>query len=528
MIKNMIRKRFILKKLSSLRGAKLLRKQNKPYFVLNHANTLTEIPLGLEPNQFPEILVGDHASKGEILLRQILLKRYPNICTAIMQSIARNEPVVLGIPSAWINYLTENSINCSLFWCKVKIWVFSIHQIASGLKLLLDLIIHFTRTKYFFKPYVVFIGLTKNNLPNKRKGKSYDIISWYKNSCIKKDNIKEIWAQVKDVDNSKIDSDVYVQNIIFPRLPKLTNYYQFIFKVLLAFSVSLFGVILGRWWYGFLFAESINLHYVKLLKNEELADKYFFNNSLWFYKALWAYEVEDKGSDVCLYCYSVNMEAIENDYGDHFKKDSYGLKIMTWNNVIVWDEPQMKFFKKFVPHANFSIVGAIDFTDNPATFNLKKNYFNIAVFDVSAVRPCFYTELLGMAIPGYYSDKISLDFLLDIESSINKQNTICFYKGRKTTLRNHTSPASKKKIESIINRSFKNIEPKVAAKYLIDCSDAVISLPYTSTGVIGKYCGKPSIYYDPSGELSKIEYHGTPVLHSKIELKYWLESINNK
>jgi polysaccharide biosynthesis PFTS motif protein len=525
---NIIKRRFIFKKLSSLRGAKLLRKQNKPYFVVNLANTLTEIPLGIEPNQFPKLLVGNHASKGEILLRQILLKRYQHICTAIMQSIGRNEPVVLGIPSAWINYLTENNINCSLFWSKVKLWITSIHQITSGLKLLLELFIHFTRTKYYFKPYVVFIGLTKNNLPNKRTGKSYDIISWYKTSYIKKDSKKEIWAQVKDANDSKIDSDIYVQNIIFPRLPKLNNYYKFIVNVLLSFSVSLFGVILGRWWYGFLFAESINLHYVELLQNEELADKYFFSNTSWYYKPLWAYEAEDKGSDVSLYCYSVNMEAIENDYGNHFKKDTYGLKIMTWNNVIVWNEHQMKFLKQFMPHANFSIVGAIDFSDSPVTFNLNKNYFNIAVFDVSAVRPCFYTEQLGMAIPGYYSDKISLDFLLDIESSINKQNTICFYKKKRTIAKILSSSASNKKIESIINRSYTNIEPKVAAKYLIECSDAVISLPYTSTGVIGKYCGKPSIYYDPSSELRTIEYHGIPVLRNIIELKDWLELINNK
>ena len=61
---------------------------------------------------------------------------------------------------------------------------------------------------------------------------------------------------------------------------------------------------MGKWWYGFLYKESVFLNYVRLLNNDQLADDYFFSNSNWFYKPLWAYETEKKGSTVSLFYYS--------------------------------------------------------------------------------------------------------------------------------------------------------------------------------------------------------------------------------
>ena len=53
-------------------------------------------------------------------------------------------------------------------------------------------------------------------------------------------------------------------------------------------------ISIGRWWYGYLYRESISLHYTSLISNDSLAEDYYFHNSGWFFKPLWTYEVEKK------------------------------------------------------------------------------------------------------------------------------------------------------------------------------------------------------------------------------------------
>ena len=79
-----------------------------------------------------------------------------------------------------------------------------------------------------------------------------------------------------------------------------------------AICFSLIGVIRGKWWYGTIIAESINLHYVKFLKKELLAEEYYFTNSNWFYKPLWTYEVEKSKKIINQLYYSTNNENIES------------------------------------------------------------------------------------------------------------------------------------------------------------------------------------------------------------------------
>jgi polysaccharide biosynthesis PFTS motif protein len=55
--------------------------------------------------------------------------------------------------------------------------------------------------------------------------------------------------------------------------------------------------------------------------------------------------------------------------------------------------------------------------------------------------------------------------------------------------------------DAMISKSFVAIDSNCSPRKLIEKCDTVISIPYTSTGVIGKQVGKSSIYYDPSGSV---------------------------
>ena len=83
-----------------------------------------------------------------------------------------------------------------------------------------------------------------------------------------------------------------------------------------------------------------------------------------------------------------------------------------------------------------------------------------------------------------------------------------------------------KKRDHIINQFFEAIDSGVSARRLIEECDAIISMPFTSTAIIGKELGKPSIFYDASASIEQYESHGIPVLKSKDELKSWYRSLN--
>ena len=74
------------------------------------------------------------------------------------------------------------------------------------------------------------------------------------------------------------------------------------------------------------------------------------------------------------------------------------------------------------------------------------------------------------------------------------------------------------------------VEPNIAATSLVEVSDAVISMPFSTPSLIAKVKGIPSVYYDTSGPgcVRNQESHGLPVLKSKAEVKEWFEFLSKK
>ena len=74
--------------------------------------------------------------------------------------------------------------------------------------------------------------------------------------------------------------------------------------------------------------------------------------------------------------------------------------------------------------------------------------------------------------------------------------------------------------------SLVTVDPNVGARSLIKNSDAVISMPFTSTALIAKELDVPSIFYDASGEILEYKSHNITVLKSKNELFEWKTYLN--
>ena len=67
-------------------------------------------------------------------------------------------------------------------------------------------------------------------------------------------------------------------------------------------------------------------------------------------------------------------------------------------------------------------------------------------------------------------------------------------------------------------------------KNAIEKADIVVSMPFTSTSLIGNAYSVPSVYYDPFFIISKQDRgaNGLPLLSGKDELRQWIKSLKHK
>ena len=523
MLRRLIRKRHFRKILAQLRGAKKLRKREEPNFVINTVNDLAEVPIGLVKDDFPNILVGSHAAEAEIILRQIFLLRQEQMFTAIMQSIGCGKPVALPIPPVWVNYLIDNGVNCSKVLCKIQLYLGAFKKIFISMAKFMFLAVQINNPKYPGCPYVLFLSLQQNNLPGYDKGKkTRDIITWYKESIIRRPNINKIWAQAK-VNNEYVPpNDLIISRNFLPRFSSISaciNYYSII---LAAFFASLIGIFRGRWWYGFILTESISVHYVNNLKREHLAKEYFFNNSTWFYKPMWTYEVENGKSLISQVFYSTNQDCIV--FNDYKFTEKYFYQLMKWKRFIVWDQQQKDNLKQFCPNSEYILARYIDITGKNWEYYSANKEKILSVFDVTPTRPAYFPKM-GIAIPIYYSEKLNIKFLQDIKEMFNDDKWIIIWKPKRNVGTNFISDAFKRKQLKIVNGNLIRADPGVSASSLVESSDAVISMPFSSPSIIAKFKDVPSIFYDASGCVRNKTSHGIPLLKNKDELKKWFESL---
>ena len=524
--RKLTRKRNFRKLLSQLRGGKKLREREDPYFVLNTVCDLTNVPLGLETDDFPEILVGSHAVNAEIVMRQKFLLTKYIIKPAIMQSIGSGKPVAAPIPPTWVDHLVAKRIDCSPLLCQVKLYLTALKNIFTSMAKFIYLAVQINNPKYPGSPYVVFMGIHQDNLPGYHGGRdTRDLITWYKDSIISKPNIRKIWAQARVDSEYEVPNDMVVSRIFFPKFNSFSAYLNFCSTALVAFFISLIGMLHGKWWYGLILDESINLYYVNNLKLEHLAEEYFFNNSNHFYKPMWTYEVENRKKLISQLYYSTNLDpVICNDY---YCNDYKGYQIMKWKRFIVWDQVQEDFLKEYCPNSKYIKVGYVDFTGKTyINYTIKRKKI-LSIFDVTPIRPATLTRL-GLASPVYISESLNIKFIQDIKKLFCGGKWIILWKPKRIVGTNFISDVFKRKQSKLVSDNLIGVDPGIAASSLVEASDAVISMPFSSPAVIAKYKNIPFIFYDASGSVKNQRSRGIPLLRGKVELKEWVTSLTKE
>jgi polysaccharide biosynthesis PFTS motif protein len=378
-----------------------------------------------------------------------------------------------------------------------------------------------------FENFVYFVGLTKNNTPQALDNEhSYDIMSWYCQCSHRVQKINALCHDVKGLHPCTVAGiPVLSMPLGIPSFAKLSTLMRYIGWSLIAISFCLIDLLRGRWWHALLLEEASLSKAVELQSPEVLARDYLFHNSNWTYRPLWTYEAAAKGSRITFYFYSTTS-------GDSFKRTNgvypppyFGYLMMTWPHYLVWNNHQAKAIRGLVgQEVNVSVVGPIWFLAGSIKLPALSSKA-IAVFDVQPVRDSFY-QIFGIDFD-YYTPITAIQFLSDIEKTLARCGCQFILK-RKRNIGRLTHPKYRHFIKKLAEQSdFISIDPEVSAVQLIKNCVAVISMPFTSTAILAKELGKPSVYYDPHGLIQKDDRgaHGIEILCGREELSAWAATI---
>jgi polysaccharide biosynthesis PFTS motif protein len=287
-----------------------------------------------------------------------------------------------------------------------------------------------------------------------------------------------------------------------------------------AAGLAAIDMLRGRWWHALMLHEAGLAALARAHAPAQLARDYLFHNSGWIYRPLWTYDAERQGSRITFYFYSTNCEGFKRPQGYPIPPNSW--QAMTWPLYVVWDEHQAQFVRRAVgDDANIRAVGSIWFgtcarelPPIPADA--------VAVFDVQPWRASGYR---GLGLPEeYYTPATSEGFLADIHREVSGRGGVVVFK-RKRQLGHWLHPqyaATLRRLEP--SPHFLAVDPDISAVRVIERCALVVSMPFTSTALLAREMGKPSIYYDPHGLVQKDDRaaHGIPVVTGPDELHAWI------
>ena len=516
-----------------MRGYRKLRQSGQLNRISSLKEDLTQTKLTFKNTKFSSLIMGAGALHAEVVIRQYLLVRIGGhaLNSALLRSLGKkNGSVVFPLPREWQKIIKNHgfsvdSLKSNFLW---QLYIFGalLYGSLKAFKIIFVGLKSLRLKSLKSKKYVYFAMLALGNLPQKfNQSKSYDVVSWYLLWENRARNVEVICHSVPNVVDQAIgDVEIHSQSELLPSLGSMKSCCKYFYWCCFSILLTAFDFIRGRWWYALLLNQAALSAQVRCLKKESLALDYLFHNSGPIYRPLWTYDAERLGSRIIFYFYSTNSENFRLSNVE--ASIPYGWKAMSWPHILVWDVWQEAFVRKAQKiNTLVELVGPIWFNDGhhidlPNLKNL------IAVFDVEPQRNSSY-QIYGHSYE-YYIPKVANNFIMDIYKSASSKNlNITLKKKRDIGKRAH--PSYRYLIKNLNDKSnFYEISPELSPWAIIDKSIAVISMPFTSTALIARHLGKPSIYYDPTGLLRNDDpaAHGIQVLSSFAELDDWVQNIS--
>lgn len=482
---------------------------------------------------YAPIIFGASVDLAETIVRQFLTVRIAdlNLNKSLLYTSGKpGSSVIHPLPPEWRKIIEHHGFKVAKFRSVLAWNGFVLKMLAYGITSIAIQVLKSIKAFLLFSHhplglYVYFDSLTAGNLPQQSKdGRSLDIVSWYQQSPGRIHELDTLCHRVKGITPRTVEG-VPVISIpsVIPPMTQLSAIIRYIEWGIAASVLAIFDVFRGRWWHALMLSEASSAALVRIQNPNKLAREYLFNNSNHTYRPLWTYEAEKKGSRIIFYFYSANVEVFKRT--KEYPPPWIGWRTATWPIYLVWDKYQADFIRRSVElDAIISVVGPIWFNTSPNEMPaLPPN--SIAVFDVQPMRDAFY-QTLGADFD-YYIPSTCNQFLIDIYDSLKNRDAKLIFK-------------RKREIEKLAHYKYRNlianlekqnnfiiVDANIAAQRVIEKCVAVISMPFTSTALLGRELKKPSIYYDPHDLIQKDDRgaHGIPILSNIDELRLWIDDV---
>jgi len=517
-----------------MRGYRNLKKAGRLDCIAAVKQELTVQKIGIDGKLFSPLIFGAGLASAELVVRQYLLVRIGGINLNRALLLAAGKPdtrVVFSMPSEWGDVIERHGFEVDRFRSTV-LWAMYVTALLlygcmkignTALKSLASVASPCRK----LKPYVYFADLVPSNLPQEAQGQpSHNIVSWYLQWDGRKPHIEAIHHSVpKTVCKILGNVDLNTQPAPLPEMVGLSELINYFGWSLSAAVIATLDLLRGRWWHALLLNQVALAAQARVISTDCLAQEYLFHNSNWIYRPLWTYEAERNGSLITFYFYSTNSQYFDNK--SNCSPVPYGWKAANWPRYLVWDKYQERFIRDAVGGmGSILVVGEIWFQDSrECALTLSHN--SVAVFDVQPLRDSKY-QLLGAGYE-YYTPDTAVKFLEDIHAVVEELQIDMVFK-RKREIYDEAHPSYRSFVNSLSGSSHVvAIPPSISAVRLVeDCACiAVISMPFTSTALLGKFQGKPSVYYDSCAKVVKGDCaaHGIDTLVGKEELRAWLKAV---
>jgi polysaccharide biosynthesis PFTS motif protein len=534
-IKNSIVKRAQRRVRADMKAYRHL-KDSGNFMKVNEVKRALDVKECITGGVYSSHIFGAATGKAERVVRQLLFRGLieNKINTHLIRSLAdQNSVLSYPLPREWHRVVRGSGVKITVARSAFLFAGFVAAKFFQGILNIGKLFfLSVKATALGHKPkfgrHVFFASLQTGNIPHKSKNeRSYDIVSWYAQWEGRKKELDSLVHSATQehsicIDNAAVLTTPFaVQPVADIR--KLLQFFSWTVK---AVFIALLDLLRNRWWHALMLGEAANAALVRIHDPKDLAADYLFHNSLWIYRPMWTYEAAAKGSRILFYFYSTNLESFKRD--GKYPEPYVGFKTGTWPEYLVWDEDQAVFIRNIVSkEAVVRAVGPIWFQSSDVAIPpLRDN--TVAVFDIQPARESFYA---AQAIDfDYYTPKTCTGFLRDTYAAIGSRNGTLAHKIKRNS-GHHVHYEYRNLVKSLENKDhYLSVDPGLAPQELIGKCTAVISMPFTSTALIGREMGKPSVYYDPHGLLQKDDKgaHGIPILSGRVELDAWLDGVFQK
>jgi len=515
-----------------MRGYRFLKESNKLNLITEVKESLTNTHFNNVSTNASSFIFGAGLNNAELIIRQYLLVRVANLNLNKSLLYALGKPVskvIHPLPPEWRKIIEQHGFNVAkiqsaVAWnCFVLLMlIYGFYSIAIQILKNLKAIMRFQVIPLGM--YAYFDKLTVDNLPKNTSGRQCDIITWYQQWPGRVKNLDSLCHNVNQVVSCKVTDTpiISIPSAIVP-LTQISPIIRFIGWGIAASIIATIDLLRGNWWPALVLSEAASSRQVNLQDSKKLAQDYMFHNSNWIYRPLWTYEAEKRGSRICFYFYSTNCESFKLPEGYPIQANSW--QVINWPYYLVWDKYQFDFVRRNAGTlAKISIVGPIDFIASPLEM-VKVPLNSFAIFDVQPVRESFYCTL-GIAFE-FYIPEICNQFLIDILKVLKSKEITMVHK-RKRSIGNLAHYQYRNFLRDLKDdKAYINIDSDICAKHIIADCLGVISMPFTSTALLGMEFKKPSIFYDPSGQIQKddIGAHGIPIVTGIEELREWVSNV---